>query len=67
MIFIVCVSYGGELVDLQVLFGYVMLCQICEVYGVQLFEVVMSLIGMVNVGKGVVMVGFVDELYIFCV
>ena len=61
----VCVSYGGELEDLRALPGYASLRQTCEAHGVQLFESVMSLTGMVNVGKGAVTVGFADGPHTF--
>ncbi len=61
----VCVSYGGELDDLRALPGYASLRQTCEAHGVQLFESVMSLTGMVNVGKGAVTVGFADGPHTF--
>lgn len=61
----VCVSYGGELTDLQALPGFANLRQTCEAHGVQLFEAVMSLTGMVNVGKGAVTIGFADGPHTF--
>ena len=61
----VCVSYGGELADLQALPGYASLRQTCEANGVQVFEAVMSLTGMVNVGKGALTVGFADGPHTF--
>lgn len=65
MMLMVCVSYGGEFDELCSLFGYVQMKEVCVGYGVIVYELVMSLIGMVNVGKGVVIVGFVDGLYWF--
>jgi len=53
-----CVSYGGELSQLRALPGYARLRETCQASGVELFESVMSLTGMVNVGKGAVVVGF---------
>lgn len=56
----VCVSYGGELDELRALPGYAALKQVCAEHGVNVYESVMSLTGMVNVGKGAVTVGFAD-------
>jgi fatty acid-binding protein DegV len=61
----VCVSYGGELADLRALPGYATLQQTCQAHGAELFESVMSLTGMVNVGKGAVTIGFADEPHAF--
>ncbi|HGM6068977.1 TPA: DegV family protein [Stenotrophomonas maltophilia] len=56
----VCVSYGGELDELRTLPGYAPLKEVCASHGVTVYESVMSLTGMVNVGKGAVTVGFAD-------
>jgi len=56
----VCVSYGGELEELRGLPGYAELRHLCADHGVQVLESVMSLTGMVNVGKGAITVGFAD-------
>jgi DegV family protein with EDD domain len=61
----VCISYGGELADLQALPGYEALRETCQAHGVDVFEAVMSLTGMVNVGKGAVTIGFADEPHTF--
>lgn len=61
----VCISYGGELADLQALPGYAMLRETCQAHGVDVFEAVMSLTGMVNVGKGAVTIGFADGPHTF--
>ena len=53
-----CISYGGELSELRALPGYARLLDTCEASKVEVFESVMSLTGMVNVGKGAVVVGF---------
>ncbi len=60
-----CLSYGGELADLHALPGYAELRQACTSHGVELFESVMSLTGMVNVGKGAVTLGFADGEHAF--
>ncbi len=62
---VVCVSYGGPLDELRALPGYAQLRGTCEAKGVVLMEAVMSLTGMVNVGKGAVTIGFADELHTF--
>jgi len=56
----VCLSYGGELEELRGLPGYAELKRVCADHGVQVLESVMSLTGMVNVGKGAITVGFAD-------
>lgn len=56
-----CVSYGGDLESLHALPGYDALRQACQVHNIELFESVMSLTGMVNVGKGALVVGFAAE------
>ncbi|MFC3550487.1 DegV family protein [Lysobacter cavernae] len=56
-----CVSYGGELETLHTLPGYEHLRVACANNNIELFESVMSLTGMVNVGKGAVVVGFAAE------
>lgn len=62
---VVCVSYGGPLDELRALPGYAQLRTTCDAHGVALMEAVMSLTGMVNVGKGAVTIGFADELHTF--
>jgi DegV family protein with EDD domain len=57
----VCLSYGGELAELRALPGYERLRTTCRDNNVELFESVMSLTGMVNVGKGALVVGFAAE------
>jgi len=56
-----CLSYGGELDAMRALPGYDALRQACLVHNIELFESVMSLTGMVNVGKGALVVGFAAE------
>lgn len=60
-----CVSYGGELDELRLLPGYAPLKEHCASHGVTVYESVMSLTGMVNVGKGAVTLGFADEPHTF--
>jgi len=57
----VCVSYGGELDELRSLPGHDWLREACMAYNIELFESVMSLTGMVNIGKGAVALGFAAE------
>ena len=57
----VCLSYGGELAEMRALPGYEKLQLACEAQHIELFESVMSLTGMVNVGKGALVVGFAAE------
>ena len=57
----VCLSYGGELAEMRALPGYEKLRMACEAQQVELYESVMSLTGMVNVGKGALVVGFAAE------
>ena len=61
----VCLSYGGELSELRALPGYDDLRVTCASYNIELFESVMSLTGMVNVGKGALVVGFAAEPHRF--
>ena len=61
MIPTVCLSYGGELDEMRALPGYEALRAACVENNIELFESVMSLTGMVNVGKGAVVVGFASE------
>lgn len=57
----VCLSYGGELAEMRALPGYENLRLACKALNVELFESVMSLTGMVNVGKGALVIGFAAE------
>ncbi|MBN6102670.1 DegV family protein [Xanthomonas sp. CFBP 8703] len=60
-----CLSYGGELSELRALPGYTALRQVCETHAVEVLESVMSLTGMVNVGKGALTLGFADGPHVF--
>ena len=55
---VVCVSYGGELAELQALPGYNELTETCAAAEVALYQSVMSITGMVNVGTGAVTLGY---------
>lgn len=60
-----CLSYGGDLEEMRLLPGYASLIDTCREYGVEVFESVMSLTGMVNVGKGSLVIGFAAEPHEF--
>jgi fatty acid-binding protein DegV len=60
-----CLSYGGELDELRALPGYTQLRDTCRTHNIDVYESVMSLTGMVNVGKGALVVGFAAEPHKF--
>lgn len=60
-----CLSYGGELSELRALPGYSALREVCAAHAVEVLESVMSLTGMVNVGKGALTLGFADAPHTF--
>jgi DegV family protein with EDD domain len=62
---VVCLSYGGPLDEMRTLPGYRELRDVCDQHGVNLAESVMSLTGMVNVGKGALTAGFADDPHSF--
>jgi DegV family protein with EDD domain len=62
---VVNLGYGGELSELRALPGYNQLRQTCADHGVAVYESVMSLTGMVNVGKGALGVGFAAKPHTF--
>jgi len=57
----VAIGYGGELDEMRALPGYEELRRTCAEHGVELLESLMSLTGMVNVGKGAVAVAFASS------
>ncbi len=61
----VALCYGGELDEMRALPGYAALRDACASRNIEVFESVMSLTGMVNVGKGAVVVGFAAEPHEF--
>lgn len=61
----VCLCYGGELEEMRALPGYETLRAACAENNIEVLESVMSLTGMVNVGKGAVVVGFAAEAHKF--
>lgn len=58
---VVCLSYGGELQEMRALPGYVGFRQTCAQYGIEVLESIMSLTGMVNVGKGALGIAYASE------
>jgi fatty acid-binding protein DegV len=60
-----CLSYGGELDEMRALPGYALLRDVCRERNVDVLESVMSLTGMVNVGKGALVVGFAADPHRF--
>lgn len=55
------ISYGGPLEEMRRLPGYAELVETCRTHRVELLESLMSLTGMVNVGKGSLTLGFASE------
>jgi hypothetical protein len=53
-----CVSYGGNLAELEALPGYGGLAEACTEAGVTLYQSIMCITGMVNVGTGAVARGY---------
>jgi len=62
---VVTLDYGGELDELRALPGYAALRQTCAEHGVSVYESVMSLTGMINVGKGALGIGFAANPHTF--
>ena len=60
-----CLSYGGDLEEMRRMPGYERLREICADHNVEVFETFMGLSGMVNVGKGALVVGFAAEPHKF--
>ncbi len=61
----VCLGYGGDLEEMRLLPGYAALIEVCREHKVEVFESVMSLTGMVNVGKGSMVIAFAAEAHEF--
>lgn len=55
---VVTLGYGGALEALHALPGYARLRDVCHAHRVELLESVMSMTGMVNVGRGALVAGF---------
>lgn len=53
-----CLSYGGDLAELEALPGYRGLVDTCAEAGVTLYQSAMSITGMVNIGTGAVTLGY---------
>jgi len=53
-----CVSYGGELKELEALPGYAELLALCREHKVDVYPAVMSMTGAINVGEGALALGF---------
>lgn len=62
---VVALGYGGHLDEMRQLPGYTELIQVCQTAGVEVLETVMSLTGMINVGKGCLEVGFAADKQAF--
>ncbi len=60
-----CVSYGGDMADIAHMPGYERLREACAEHNVEVYETFMGLSGMVNVGKGALVVGFAAEPHKF--
>ena len=58
-------SYGGELDEMRKLPGYDHLREVCAEHNVEVFESFMGLSGLVNVGKGAMVVAFAAEPHKF--
>lgn len=54
-------SYGGKLDEMRALPGYRELVDACRQNGIEVFESMMSLTAMVNVGRGSLTLGFASE------
>ena len=59
------ISYGGDLDDMRRMPGYERLRETCAEHNVEIFETFMGLSGLVNVGKGAVVVAFAGEAHKF--
>ena len=57
----ISLSYGGDLDTMRALPGYQQLRDTCAEHNVEVYESLMSLSGMVNVGQGAVVLGFAAE------
>ncbi|TCZ87765.1 DegV family protein [Lysobacter sp. N42] len=57
----VAMSYGGKLEEMHALPGYRELVDTCRQHGVDVFESMMSLTAMVNVGRGSLTLAFASE------
>lgn len=60
-----CLSYGGDLRDLEALPGYGELQRHCRAHKVEVLACMMSMTGAINVGEGALAAGFVAEPHEF--
>lgn len=60
-----CLSYGGPLETLRALPGHDRLMEACRAHNIEVFETVMGLSGIVNVGTGALTVGFAAPPHAF--
>ena len=60
-----CLSYGGELDAMRALPHYDRLIATCREHGIEVFETVMSLTGLVNVGPGALTIGIAAPPHAF--
>ncbi|RMH93218.1 fatty acid-binding protein DegV [Lysobacter pythonis] len=58
---VVSLSYGGPVEEMRWLPGYAELAKTCRAHGVELLESLMSLTGIINLGKGVLSAGYAKE------
>lgn len=58
---VLCLSYGGELKEMEALPGYTELMQQAKAAKVEVFTSMMSMTGAINVGEGALAVGFAAE------
>ncbi|MDE2406925.1 MAG: DegV family protein [Xanthomonadaceae bacterium] len=56
-----CLSYGGDLAEMRKLPGYDRLREVCAAHNVEVFESFMGLSGLVNVGRGAMVLAFAAE------
>jgi fatty acid-binding protein DegV len=61
----VCLSYGGNLAELDALLGYAALKTTCAEHAIEVYQSPMSMTGMINVGTGAVALGFAAEEHAF--
>ena len=57
--------YGGDLDEMRAMPGYARLRETCADNNVEVFETFMGLSGLVNVGKGAMVVAFAAEAHKF--
>ena len=60
-----CLSYGGELAEMRALPGYEELQAACRGQNIEVFEAVLGLNGMGNLGQGALCLGFAAEAHAF--